>query len=903
MARPPERPSPAASLPLLGTLLFVTGLAGLVNEIVWTRWLTLALGSSNVATVIVLATFMAGLGIGSALGGRLGDRDPARNLRLFGLLEALIGAWTLLSIPLLSRWLPEGAAALARAVGADTLPPALRVLLAAAALVPPTLLMGATLPILARWIVSAGALPGRGIGLLYALNTVGGAVGTLLAGFVLVSRLGLSASAVAAAGAEFAVAAIVLWIARRPREALVAGQARPAPGRAVRDASSAPASGRPLYRTAALAAFVSGLVGLGTEVAFHRILAVLAGSSSYAFATMLAAYLVGIAAGSLIGARVADRARDPGRALAVALAALALGTGITVRLLDAGAWQAAGRVASRLPLLSGWSYSFEMGGCLVVLLPTTVALGMVIPLVARIAAGVAEGAGTRFGNAYALNTAGAVAGAVLTGLLLVPTIGSAGSMTLHAVIAAGGALLVAALSLAGRERGRALVTTAALGAAGVALSAGADPARETLLARFPQQPVLAYEEGPVQTIAVIRESNDQQLEFLRLVTNQTSLTGTHLYAQRYMRLLGHLPVLWARSPRRALVIAFGTGMTAGAVAAHPDVERIDIAEISPEVVAAAALFREANGDILADPRVHLVVDDGRHVLLAGREPWDVITLEPPPPRDSGVVSLYTSDFYRLAQSRLSPGGILAQWIPLHSQSAAEVRMLIRAFTEAFPHTLGILPVERDLVLLGGREPLARDPEELVRRAGSPAVRSSLGAIGFEDLAMLLAPFILDREGLARFAGDAPGVSDDHPRVEYFARYGRRPPLPDLSALVSRPVPLEALLAAPAPAGFAERFARERSALASYLEGAFAHEARRNDEGLARTLDAVRKSPGNRFFLWGAGISDEHLARLAERAESGGEKEAWIALGQRLAARGRLEEARAAYARAGVTPPG
>ncbi len=903
MARSPERSSPAVPLALLGALLFVTGLAGLVDEIVWTRWLTLSLGSSNVAAVIVLATFMAGLGLGSAIGGRIGDREPSRNLRLFALLEAAIGTWTLLSIPLLGRWLPEGAASLARASGAETLPQALRILLSSAALLPPTLLMGATLPVLARWIVSAGVLPGRGIGLLYALNTLGGAVGTLLAGFVLVSRLGLSGSVLFASVAEFAVAAMTLWIARRPATRSSPAPAAPA-ARSARAGSAGLPGGRPVYRAAATAAFVSGFVGLGTEVAFHRILAVLAGSSSYAFATMLAAYLFGITGGSLIGARLADRTRDPGRALALSLAALALGAGITLRLLEAGAWQAAGRVATRLPVLSSWSYSFEMGGCLVVLLPTTIALGIVIPLVARIAAGVPEGAGTRFGLAYALNTAGAVAGAAATGLLLVPAIGSAGSMTLLAGFAAAGGIVVALLALGGRDRGRAAVATAALGACGIALSLGIDPAREALLARFPRQPVLTYEEGPVQTIAVVRESNDQQLDFLRLVTNQTSLTGTHLYAQRYMRLLGHLPVLWSRAPRRALVIAFGTGMTAGAIASHPAVERIDIAEISPEVVAAAPLFEDANGNVLADPRVHLVVDDGRHVLLAGREAWDLITLEPPPPRDSGVVSLYTSDFYELALSRLAPGGVVAQWIPLHSQSAAEVRMLIRTFADAFPSALGILAVERDLILLGARDPLAIDPGEIVRRAGPPTVRESLAAIGFEDLASLLAPVVLDRDGLLRFAGDAPSVTDDLPRVEYFARYGRRPPLPDLAPLVSHPVPLDSLLAAPVPAGFAERFALERSALASYLEGAFAFEAQRRDEGLARTLEAVKKSPGNRFYLWGAGISDQHLARLAARAESGqGGKEAWIVLGQRLAARGRLDEARAAYARAGVPPPG
>ena len=899
MARQPAAPTPAAPLALLGALLFVTGAAGLVDELVWTRWLTLGLGLLQRRGGDRAGRLHDGARDRVGAGGRAGDRHAARGIRFFALVEALVGAWGLLSIPLLSDWLPAGAAALARGTGSTTLPGALRVGLAASVLLPPTILMGATLPILARWIVSAGVAPGRGIGALYTLNTLGGAVGTLAAGFVMIERLGLARTAIVAAVAELAVAAVAWAIAGR----FAAAHATP-PARATRTAppAPAPAGGGPLVAAAGLAALVSGLVGLGTEVAFHRVLAVLAGSSAYAFATMLAAYLFGIAGGSAIGMRLADRARDPGRALALALAGLALGTGVTLRLLEAGAWQAAGKVAAALPGLSAWSYSFELGGCLAVLLPTTLALGIVIPLVARVTAAVPEGAGARFGGAYALNTLGAVLGAALTGLVLVPALGSARAMTLLATLSALGGVAVAALALPGRERLRTLVAAAVLGTLGVAAGLGADPARHALLARFARLPVLAYDEGPVQTIAVVEESNDQQLDFLRLVTNQTSLTGTHLYAQRYMRLLGHLPVAWARESKRVLVIAFGTGMTTGAIAAHPEVERIDVAEISPEVVAVAPLFRGANGDVLADPRVRMIVDDGRHVLLAGREPWDVITLEPPPPRDSGVVSLYTRDFYELALSRLAPGGVVAQWIPLHSQSDAEVKMLVRTFAEAFPHALGFLPVERDLLLLGAREPLAIDPAHVARCVADPRVRASLAAIGFDGPAALLAPAILDRQGLLRFAGDAPLVTDDRPLVEYFARYGRRPGLPNLDGLVQRPLPLSSLVRGQLPPGFEAEFDAARSALGFYLQGAYAHEARRAEQGVRLSLQAVGAAPGNRFYLWGAGISDEHLARLAARAEAGqGGSQAWIALGQRLAARGREDEARAAFARGGVAP--
>ncbi len=307
MARVPSRAIPPSSSLLVhlevATLLAITGAAALVQEVVWTRWLTLALGSSTRASLVVLATFMGGLGVGSYIGGRLADSRPRFCLHLFAGVEALVGLISLALIPILRWWLPDWAVALARLSGADTLPMPFRVVVAAAFLLPPTIPMGATLPLLARWVVGTGSAPGRGIGRLYAFNTLGAAAGPLLAAFFLIDTLGLTGAVVISALADIIVAVAAFALASR----LQAEPRRDSPGR--ESASVAPELTLPasLLAAASLGFLVSGLVGMGLEVAFLRILSVLAGSSVYAFSVMLAAFLLGIAGGSTGASYLADR--------------------------------------------------------------------------------------------------------------------------------------------------------------------------------------------------------------------------------------------------------------------------------------------------------------------------------------------------------------------------------------------------------------------------------------------------------------------------------------------------------------------------------------------------------------------------------------------------------------------
>jgi spermidine synthase len=855
----------------------MSGAAALALETVWNRWLALALGSASHSTTVVLACFMGGLGLGAWWAGKLADRLGARSLRAFAWAEIGIGIWAFLSEPLLVDLLPNLSAQLAGGLGFETLPGALRALLAAGSLAIPTILMGASLPLLARWVVSQGSLAGGSIGALYAANSCGGAFGTLAATFVTIDRWGLPQTAWTAGAIDLLVGIGAWWLSRSREGAPTTHQTAAL--------SPSPALGRlwiPL-----LAYFGTGFIGLALEVIYYRVLVTLLGASVYAFAIMLAAFLLGLTGGSAGGAWLARRSYPPRLLLTLSLGGLAIGSGIALMLLDPTRQHAIQRVAASLPLFGSVSFGGDLVLCLLGLLPATIALGAVVPAIARVAATIPDGLGRTFGAAYALNTFGAVSGTIAAHLLLIPQLGTAGATRALVVLASLLGLIVA-------PKLSARASVCVLGPLALWLTADADPARDALTRQIVGMEPLQFAEGPVQTLLVARSNGEEQLEHLRLLANRSTLTGTQFYSQRYMRLLGHLPVLFAESPKRALVICLGTGMTAGAVALHPRVERLDIAEISPEVVAVEQHFRPANGSVLQHPKSRLHVDDGRHVLLAAAEPWDVITLEPPPPRDTGVVSLYTREFYQLAASRLTPGGVIAQWIPLHSQSVEEMQMEVAAFLEVFPYAIGAIPVERELLLLGSRQALPLSTERFGEMTTSPAVASSLAAIGFEDPAVLLGIFFLDRSGLERFARGAEPLSDAQPHVEYYLRFGKDPPRPDTSQWLIDPAPFSGPRSGEAEVA--------RSALAAFLRGWFLSLAGNRDAAAQSGMEALRKRPDDPYFLWTMRISDQHIRRIEARAETARSAELWIDAALRWLDRGRPVEAVHAAKRAIAIDP-
>lgn len=751
---------------VLGIFL-VSGAAGLVYQVAWTRRLALVLGVTSEAVSTVLAVFMGGLALGSWLLGRTGDRGLSP-LRLYGLFELGIAASAAAS-PFLLDGLVDLYAGLRRsgAVGPELLP-LLRVGLAAIALIVPTTLMGGTLPVLLKAAFRSQARLSRDAGTLYAVNTLGAVLGTLATAFVLIDAFGIRTTIWLAAGANAVVGLIALAL---PAESLRAEDdavdATLAPGgppasagaRLARDAA-APEASRPLddvTRRAVLAVYgACGFLALAYEVLWTRYLIVVVGENSvYAFSLMLAAFLIGIVLGSALAARSADRVDDLPTLLGGVTAGVGISALATVALVPA--------VTAHLQLpgvTSFWALStLRLLRCLVVLIVPTTLSGTTFALVARIYARDPAHLGRDAGTAYAVNTLGAILGALAGGFLVLPWLG------LHDGLLWLGTANVAiglALVLRRRPEGRAtaLAGRLALLAAGAFGSAWLASDVFQRASGNADQEVVFFEHGKQSTVAVVRSRSSGELG---LLVDGDSQAGTHVLLQISLRLLGHVPVLMHPDPKDVLVIAFGAGITTGSALQHP-IEHLDQVELSSSVIRASRFFAPFNHDPLHDPRLRLVQDDGRNYLLSTDRSYDVITSDPIDPDDAGVTSLYSKEYYELVRARLRPGGVAAQWIPSR-YDAATYWMLVRTFQAVFPYT-SVWHSGITTVVVGSVDPPRVAYDELARRVTAPRAEKSLAAVGIDGLPTLLALLAAGPEQTRTLTGPGPLNTDDHPRIEY-----------------------------------------------------------------------------------------------------------------------------------------
>jgi spermidine synthase len=722
--------SPAA-LALIACF-FVSGAASLVLEVVWTRGLRLVFGSTTLAVSTVLVAYMAGLGAGGLVGGRLAARS-ARPVRAYGWIELGIGLYAL-AVPFLIAALP----ALAGAWLAELpfWPAALvRFAVALALLAPPTFGMGLTLPLITRALV-VEARAGGGIAVLYGVNTLGAVAGVLLATFALLPALGVRTSSVAAAAVDLAVGALALLLARR-FPALEREAPPPAPAREL--------SAR--WNPALLAYATVGFSALVYEVAWTRALAMVMGSSLYAFACMLAAFLFGIGAGSLAARGFVDRLRRPLFAYALGIALLGV-----VSLVCLVALPALPALFMRLVRASGGSpgaLAFaQFGTALLVMLPPALVLGALFPLLARVQASV-EGAASATGDVYFANTAGSALGAFLAGFVLLPALGLRGTAAL--------AIAINALACAGLLLWRGHDTfarRAALAAAPLALAAwmvAAPPSIDTrplafggfsatrifdatpdvsVIEGIHDEEVLFYRDGLSATVSVHRYRGGVSLH-----TNGKADASSNVDMPTQV-LIGQVPMLFGPPAKSALVIGWASGVTAGSIARHP-VERIDVVELEPAMLEASRFFDDVNGRPLEDPRLRMIVDDGRSYLARTTERYDVIASEPSNPWLTGVANLFTREHFRAARNALAPGGRLLQWFPLYAIDPEILRSVLAALRAEFPHVYAVLIDRRvpDLLLLATTEALRREDLPVFEELPE-SVRSDLERVGTRSTADL-----------------------------------------------------------------------------------------------------------------------------------------------------------------------
>ena len=799
-----EIPSP---LPIWAAVCFLaSGAAGLVYEIVWSKQISYMLGNSLYAVSTVVAAFLTGLALGAyVLGVRVARLR--RGARGYAALELGIGILGLVSMPVL-RGLDPVVGVLYRSLGGESaLFATARFLLLFLILLPPTALMGATLPVL------VGHLEHRSVGpalaRLYAINTAGAVMGSALAGFALLPGIGLTASTWVAALLNV-VAAGLAW--RAGGSAAPTDEAEPAPVPApalapapARASASAGSQGRgragppaaaPAVLPGGLRALVavifalSGLAALAFQITWVRLFGQLLGSSVYSFSEVLAVYLTGLALGSALVApwlRAARRADRFAQLLAllgmlqVGLAVVTLATVYLFPRLPEAIYSIAENSAGNWSLL----FAGEAGLIALVLFVPCVGFGAVFPLAARLLQSRDGGHAT--GLAYAVNTVGTLSGSLLAGFLLIPTLGVQGTHIAAALLA--GAVGIAALGLA-TVRGFARARAGAIAAAAVLLAAlllaFAPPWDPGVMASGVYRPAaifqvlgrvgdvkdpvrayartnrtLFYREGAVGSVCVGADSSGV-IRWLKVDGKiDASLSPSDMATQV---MLGVLPMVMSRPGARVAIVGLGSGVTlSGALAAGAG--PVEVMELEPAVVEASRFFDEPGHRPLDDPRVRLIVGDARTRLWNARATFDVVISEPSNPWIAGVNNLFTVDFYRRLRARLAPDGVFCQWVQLYELSPGTVGSLLRAFLEVFPHGHAFLMLHAGDLLLVATPPgrtLSLD------RLQTPEVLHQMGRAGGFTPGSLAAWYSCPFDSLRPLTRGAPLNRDDLPVVEYRA---------------------------------------------------------------------------------------------------------------------------------------
>jgi spermidine synthase len=750
-------------LPWLLLLLAGSGCAALIYEIVWFQLLQLVIGSSAVSLGLLLAAYMGGLCLGSAAFARLvsARENP---LRVYAYLELGIGIFgivALFGVPLVGRIYVAGATS-------GLLGMVLRGVVAAACLLPPTVLMGGSYPAIARRRPSS-------LGLLYSANIAGAVIGCGLAGFYLLRVHDMAVATYAAAAIN--VAAALLAFALAARTPYIAPDTQP----------HQPARRAPGAMLVYAAIAFSGMTALGAEVVWTRLLSLLLGPTVYTFSIILAVFLVGLCAGSSAGSFIAARVRNARLALAACQILLAVAIAWTAWTLVyvLPYWP----VDPWLSLSPWFNFDLDIARCVRTILPATLLWGASFPLALAGAAAEGEDPARLSGEVYAANTAGSIVGALAFSLLLIPGLGTQGSQKLLVWLAAAGAAVAMAPLLRTIRLGAALAGTAVLAwllttaispIPWQAIAYGrriAPILRNLVIAGDAQASPVFVGEG-INSSVVITQRGDQRSFY---VSGKSEASSAPL-DMRLQRMMGHLPMLLhspSPAPRSVLVVGFGAGVTAGSFVPYSEVGSIVISELEPLIPPASdEFFGKENNHVLHDPRARVVYDDARHYILITPDKFDVITTDPIHPWVKGTSTLYSKEYFEMVRSHLNPGGIAAQWLPIYESDEDTVKTELATFFSVFPNATvwsNYLDGDGyDLVLLGSADAQTVSVNDLERRLEQPeyaGVKASLADTGFHSAVEFLATYAGRASDLAPMLVNAQINDDLNMRLQYIAGLG------------------------------------------------------------------------------------------------------------------------------------
>lgn len=779
----------------LVSLLFLaaytcSGLAGLVYEVSWTRLLTLYIGHTTAAASAVVAAFLGGLALGAAGGGVVAARLlPSRALRVYAGLELAVAAFAfalpyeLRALTPLLRWAYADAAS-------GWLFPAIRLGSCLAMVCAPAAALGATFPMAVRWCAHRSNNPAGVSSALYSMNTVGAAVGSLLAGFTLIPSVGISGTTHIGMLASVFAAALVGIIAWRTADdddtarvdVPVAGEVKPAASSKTRRRDAARPDTSPAASSAPwLAAVILGLSGFAAlvhEIVWTRILALVLGPTTYAFAATLAAVVAGVAVGSGVGAWALGRLDARRRAGALALTLIVGALTIVATSALAGGYVPS-TIAHQVAAAPDSFIALLRQGMLLtasLILPTAICLGAAFPLALSLAGDPAHSPARRFGMVYAVNTVGSVSGTLAAGFFLIPGLGLPSTLSVGAfVLVVAAVLLIAVGDTSARQRTVAYGLSAvallamvvapqwdrALLASGVYLYAPFVPKGLDLETQLKAGTLLYYKDGAPATVSVKRLTGTTTLA----VDGKTDASNrSDMLTQK---LVAHIPLLLHPSPRNVAIVGLGSGVTLGAALSHP-IERADVVEISPEVVEASRFFDAENHQALSDPRTHLIVGDGRSHLLLTRRQYDVIISEPSNPWIAGVASLFTREFFEGARARLAPGGVICQWAHTYTMSEQDLRSIVATFTAVFPNGTAWMVNDNDVLMVASLDPILPRLDNIEKHWTRGHTAENLAEVGATEPFHVLSLFLAGPEGLARYSAGADILDDDRMRLEFSA---------------------------------------------------------------------------------------------------------------------------------------
>ena len=746
-------------LPVLLFLFAGSGCAALIYEVVWFQLLQLVIGSSAVSLGVLLGTYMGGMCIGSLLLSRVISRGE-HPLRVYGLLELGIGFFgvaVLFVIPMLNGIYTA-------AVG-DGLPSILlRGLVAGICLLPPTILMGASLPAIGRWVEST-PLGVSWLGLFYGGNIAGAVFGCLFAGFYLLRVHDMRVATYIAAAINIGVAMASFVLRSRA--------AYEAPKEDVAEKVSRPQGAWPIYTAIAL----SGLCALGAEVVWTRLLALMLGATVYTFSIILAVFLIGLGIGSSAGSVWTRRLKRPRLALGASQLALAFAVAWTAYAVSdlIPSWP-----FNPLAVTNPWRlFRVDFMMCLMAILPPALLWGLSFPLALAAVANREQDSGALVGEVYAANTVGAILGAVGFSIVLIPWVGTQGSQqALIALSILAGLILFYKSGLKGS--GYFGVAAATLIAIFLFATVSEVPwlaiayGRRMSLQTAPGKP-LYIGEGRNSSV-VVSELDGGQIYFH--VSGKVE-ASTEPYDMRLQRMLGHIPALIHKGPESVLVVGFGAGVTAGTFVVHPEVKNITICEIEPLIPQASSkYFASENHDVFHDPRTRMVYDDARHFVLTTKDKFDIITSDPIHPWVKGTATLYSKEYFELVKKHLNPGGVITQWVPLYESDFDTVKSELATFFDVFPNGTiwgnDINGEGYDVVLLAQVEPTKIDIDALDKRMARDdykLVRRSLAEVNFHSVPQLLGTYAGRASDLKSWLQGAQVNEDMNLRLQYLAGMG------------------------------------------------------------------------------------------------------------------------------------